>query len=79
METIKITVKDKKHAQMLTELAKELNFVSSVESLGDAALSSIPKATFSCPEDFLSMCGIWKDRDISADEIREKAWRKIKL
>ena len=79
METIKITVKDKKHAKLLAELASELNFVSSVESLKDESGSSIPKATLSSREDFLSMCGIWKDRDISADKIRKQAWRKIKL
>ena len=79
METIKITVKDKKHARMLAELARELNFVTSVESLKDDKVSVIPKGKFSSEEDFLSMCGLWKDRDIDVEKIREQAWRKIKL
>lgn len=79
METIKITVKDKKHARMLSELAKELNFVTSVESLEDETVTSVPKGKFTSEEEFLSMCGLWKDRAISNEKIREQAWRKIKL
>ncbi len=79
METLKITVKSKEHAQLLAKLARELNFVTSVESFEDETSSKIPKGKFSSQEDFLSMCGLWKDRDISAEKIREKAWRKIKL
>jgi len=79
METIKITVKDKKHARMLAELAKELNFVTSVESSEEATVSLIPKGKFTSEKEFLSMCGLWKDRDISIEKIREQAWRKINL
>lgn len=79
METIKITVRDKKHARMLADLARELNFVTSVESLEDDAISVIPKGKFSSDEEFLSMCGLWKDRDITVEKIREQAWRKINL
>jgi len=79
METIKIIVKDKKHARMLAELARELNFVTSVESSDDEASSTIPKGKFSSEEDFLSMCGLWKDRDVTVEKIRELAWRKIEL
>lgn len=79
METIKITVKSKEHARLLAELARELNFVTSVEAFKDETSTEIPKGKFSSQEDFLSMCGLWKDRDISAEKIREKAWRKIKL
>lgn len=79
METIKITVRDKKHARMLADLARELNFVTSVESLEDDSVSAIPKGKFSSDEEFLSMCGLWKDRDITVEKIREQAWRKINL
>ena len=79
METLKITVKSKEHARLLAELARELNFVTSVESVKDDTPSEIPKGKFSSQEDFLSMCGLWKDRDISLEKIREQAWRKIKL
>ncbi|MDZ7718642.1 MAG: hypothetical protein U5K72_07500 [Balneolaceae bacterium] len=79
METIKITVRDKKHAQMLADLARELNFVTSVESLKDDSESVIPKGNFSSDEEFLSLCGLWKDRDVTIEKIREQAWRKINL
>lgn len=79
METIKIIVRDKKHARMLAELARELNFVASVESSEDETLSAIPKGKFSSEEDFLSMCGLWKDREVTVEKIREQAWRKIEL
>ena len=79
METIKITVKSKEHARLLTELVSELNFVTSIETLEDETLSENPKGKFSSEEEFLSMCGLWKGRDISAEKIRKEAWRKIKL
>lgn len=79
METIKITVKSKAHARLLKELARELNSVTSVESFKEEKSAEIPKGKFSSEEEFLSMCGLWKDRDISADKIRKEAWRKIKL
>lgn len=64
---------------MLADLARELNFVTSVESLEDDTISVIPKGKFSSDEEFLSMCGLWKDRDITVEKIREQAWRKINL
>ena len=78
METIKITVKSKEHAELLAVLAKELNFVTSVESSQDKAVPAIPKGKFTSEEDFLSMCGSWKDRDVSVEKIRKQAWREIK-
>jgi hypothetical protein len=77
METIKITVNSKEHARLLMELAKELNFVASVESVPTAASSEVLVGKFASEEEFLSMCGLWKDRDISVEKIREQAWRKI--
>ena len=29
-------------------------------------------------DDFFAICGIWKNRDIDINSLREKAWRKYK-
>lgn len=79
METIKITVKSGEDARFLIEMVRKLDFVTSIESVENLNTSKIPKGNFGSDEEFLSMCGIWKGRDISAEKIREKAWREIKL
>ena len=78
METIRITVKSKEHAELLAGLAKELNFVTSVESFQNEAVTEVPSGTFSSEKEFLSMCGLWKDRDVTIEKIRDQAWRKIR-
>ena len=79
MKTMKITVESNKDAQWLMDLFGKLNFVTSVESVEDSMPPEIPKGKFSSDEAFLSMCGLWKNREISVEKMREQAWRKIKL
>jgi len=74
MEHLKITVRNKEEAQLLADLTRQLKFVVSVDIEEKKELS---KGTFSSKEDFLSECGIWKDREVSAETLRKQAWRKI--
>ena len=79
MKTIKITVENEEAARSLIGIVKELNFVTSIESVEDINLIEVPKGAFFSEAEFLGMCGIWKDRELSAEKIREQAWKKIKL
>lgn len=79
METITIKVKSGEEAQFLIDMVRKLDFVTSIETIGSSTTSKLPKGKFSSEKEFLSMCGLWKGRDISAEKIREKAWREIKL
>ena len=77
MKTIKITVESEEAAESLIGIVRDLDFVTSIESVEDDKSTETPRGSFSSENEFLSMCGLWKDRDISAKEIREQAWRKF--
>jgi hypothetical protein len=73
MEQIIIQVKDKGKAQMLFELLTALDFVSSIKT----SETEDPELSTTTPEepfDFFSLAGLWADRDISLESIRQKAW-----
>ena len=73
MKTIKITVENEEAARSVIGIVKELNFVTSIESVEDINLIEVPKGAFSSEAEFLAMCGIWKDRELSAEQITDKA------
>lgn len=77
MKTIKITVESEEAAQSVIDIVSELDFVTFIGSVEDNKPVETPRGSFSSENEFLSMCGLWKDRDISAKEIREQAWRKF--
>ena len=79
MKTIKITVESKEAAQSVIDIVSELDFVTFIESVEDNKSAETPRGSFSSENEFLSMCGLWKERDISAEKIRTQAWRKIRL
>ena len=73
MEQIVVQVKDKEKAKMLLELLAALDFVDSVQAreaeeiIGD---SKMPEGS----SDFFSLAGLWQNRDITLESIRQKAW-----
>ena len=71
MEEIIIRVKDKDKAKALYELLRALDFVDSI-----AKDSREESADNQSQEDdaFFSLAGIWSDRDISQESLRQKAW-----
>jgi hypothetical protein len=79
MKTITITVEDQENAHLLAELAKQLSFVRSVEISGTESPEEIPTGKFASEEEFLELVGLWKNRDVNVETIREKAWRRINL
>jgi hypothetical protein len=79
MKTIKITVESEEAARSLIDIVRDLDFVTSIESLDDNSPTNVLKGNFASENEFFAMCGFWKDREIAAEVIREQAWRKIKL
>ena len=71
MEEIIIRVKDKDKAKALYDLLRALDFVDSI-----ATDSKSEEMNEQAQEDdaFFSLAGIWSDRDISQESLRQQAW-----
>lgn len=73
MEQIVVQVRDKEKAKVLFELLTALDFVDSVKTSETEEVevdSTVREERF----DFFSLAGLWQDRDISLESIRQKAW-----
>jgi len=70
MEQLIIQVKNKEKAKMLAEVLSALDFVSSVKIVKEKP------ATDERTEDFFSLAGLWENRNITAESIRQEAWPK---
>jgi hypothetical protein len=65
-----IQIADKEKAQMLLKLISALDFVNSVEVIEDNTNISDDE------QDFFSLAGIWENRNITTESIRQEAWRQ---
>lgn len=55
---------------MLSKILSALDFVNSVEVIED-------KTTISNNEqDFFALAGLWENRNVTTESIRQKAWRE---
>ena len=64
------SVADKEKAEMLSKILSALDFVNSVEVMQD-------KTTISNDEqDFFSLAGLWENRNVTTESIRQEAWRE---
>lgn len=68
MESLTIKVKSKEHLLFLYKILKSFDFVE----LPEIEKISANKVT----HDFFSSAGLWKDRDISQESLRDKAWKR---
>ena len=68
MDKILINIKDKSKAHIVVSLLKELSFIEFRE-LGKA--NKTRKAS-----DFRELFGIWKGREVTLDDLRQKAWQR---
>jgi len=68
MGKILIDIKDKSKENIVVSLLRELSFIEFKE-LGKA--NKIGKAS-----DFGKLFGIWKDRKVTLDDLRQKAWQR---
>lgn len=67
MEQIVIQVKNKEKAKILYELLASLDFVEFVRTV-------TKENDTEEVEDFFALAGLWEDRDLSQESIRQQAW-----
>ncbi len=70
MEQITIQVRDKSKLASIFELLKTLDFVDII----DADKEEHQVVSEGQAEDFFSLAGLWEDRDVQQEAIRQKAW-----
>lgn len=71
MEKIVLTIKDDNKLEFLMELLKQFKYIE-IDQLEKEPNSEKEPAKY----DLFKSAGIWKNRDISAEQIREKAWNR---
>ena len=67
---IVINITDDKKGKTLIEFLKELSFVNLDKINDDKKLNKNEKT-----DDFYKLFGIWKNREITKESLRESAWR----
>lgn len=77
MPQITIQYSSPKTLKILTDLATYFNFKiipqSVPEQPTDEQRSALP-IDFASSPDFTALAGIWKDKEITLEDLREKAW-----
>ncbi|MGK6350966.1 hypothetical protein [Parapedobacter sp. DT-150] len=71
MDTITLKIKNKKKLNHLLSFLKDLDFV---EVLQDTSPTKEKRNVKRNEDDFFALAGMWEGRDISAEELRAKAW-----
>lgn len=72
MDRLVINIKDKTKEKALINFLRELPFID----IEEITVKNKNKVVIS---DARKLFGIWKDRDVSLHEIREKAWPEMNL
>ena len=67
MEQITIRVLNKEKAKLLFDLLRSLDFVETVETTDELQSEK-------SDDDFFALAGIWADRDITQESLRQQAW-----
>lgn len=67
-----IETHDEERANLLLELLRQLDVIDSIRKIPQMEKGTALESNDS--EDFFSLAGIWRDRDISIDTIRQQAW-----
>lgn len=71
METLTIKVKNKERLMFLYEMLRYYDFLELPE------LPELPETEKKKTEhNFFQSAGIWKDRDITQETLRKKAWKR---
>ena len=73
METVTLKIKSKSKFQHFLTFIKDLNYV---EVLKKEPVKK--KRNTAAENDFFALAGMWENRDISAEDLRSKAWPKRK-
>ena len=67
-----IETHDEKKTKLLQQKLRQLDFVDSIKKIKQTN-NQLTQASDN-REDFFAMAGIWSERDISIDTIRQQAW-----
>ena len=67
MEQITIHIKNKEKADLLLRLLRSLDFIDVVE-VNNFTVTKEAEA------EFFAMAGIWQERDITQESLRQQAW-----
>jgi len=70
MEQLIVKVADKEKAEMLFKILFALDFVNSVEVMEDRGAISDDE------QEFCSLAGLWENRNVTTESIRQEAWRE---
>jgi hypothetical protein len=70
MEQLIVQVADKEKAEMLFKILSALDFVNSVEVMENKTNVSDNE------QDFFSLAGLWENRNITTELIRQQPWRE---
>ena len=73
MEQIVVQVRDKGKAKALFELLAALDFVDSVKTSATEEVE-VKAEVGEEAADFFSLAGLWQDREVTLESIRQKAW-----
>jgi hypothetical protein len=69
MEQLIVNIANPEKAQMLSEFLRALDFVNSVQ-IREEKLSISQQE-----EDFFQLAGLWENRDLTTESIRQEAWK----
>lgn len=69
MEQISLSIKDENKTKFLIDLLKQLDFVE----------FSIEKKDIKKKYDFFKSAGLWKNRDINSNELRDNSWKLVQI
>ena len=70
MKQLIVQVVDTDKAEMLSKLLTALDFVNSVE------IQEQNQTKMDNEQDFFALAGLWDNRTITAETIRQEAWRE---
>ena len=73
MKELIVKVNDQDKAQMLLQMLSALDFVDSVNVLPAQSTTQ-----FDQEKEFFEIAGIWENRDITVDSLRQQAWHDLK-
>jgi len=73
MTTMIINIKNNKALEVLKSL-ENIDFIEFVDKFQVSDLLSLKPKNTAKADSFLDLKGVWKNRDISLAQIREKAW-----
>ncbi len=74
MQHITVEVQDHEKAQLLYSVLQSLDFVMRISTDDQEISQQLHHEATNRTEEFFSYAGLWSDREISVDTLRQQAW-----